>query len=281
MNMYPQPDLPEQKSPMHASSVCGGLFIAIILVSASSLSPAAANNDMVSVPAGPFTMGSNEDEADERPAHTVELAAFTIDRLPVTNAQFARFLDAVGPRGPYGKRYYDDDDNDARIHRRNEKWLPDPGFEDHPVVEASWPGAHAYCGWRGARLPTEAEWEKAARGTDKRRYPWGNQAPDDSRARFGAGWNETSPVHAHPAGASPYGMLDAAGNAWEWVSSEYRPYPWRADDGRENLDADVIRGTRGGGHNSPENHLTATHRGRHVSRNPNAGHHNIGFRCVK
>jgi formylglycine-generating enzyme required for sulfatase activity len=149
------------------------------------------------------------------------------------------------------------------------------------VVEASWHGARAYCAWRGARLPTEAEWEKAARGTDARRYPWGNELPDASRARYASGWNATAPVGAHPRGASPYGMLDAAGNVWQWVSSAYRPYPWRRDDGREDLEADAVRGTRGGGHDSPAEAITATQRGRMLSRAPNAGHHNIGFRCAR
>ena len=237
----------------------------------------AASGDMVTIPAGPFRMGSDEGEADERPAHIVELAAFSIDRLPVTNAQFAVFLNAVGPR----KAHYDDDDSDARIHRRGGRWVADAGYESHPAVEMSWYGARAYCAWRGARLPTEAEWEKAARGSDGRRYPWGNEPPDATRARFAAGWNATAPAGAHPRGASPYGMLEAAGNVWQWVSSAYRPYPWRADDGREDPAADVARGTRGGGHDSQAGGITATQRGRTLSRAPKAGHHNIGFRCAR
>jgi formylglycine-generating enzyme required for sulfatase activity len=236
---------------------------------------------MVAVPEGPFRMGADDGEPDERPAHVVHLPGFSIDRLPVTNAEFALFLDAAGARGPRGLDYYDDHDADARIHRRGGRWIADPGYESHPVVEASWHGARAYCAWRGARLPTEAEWEKAARGTDARRYPWGNELPDASRARYASGWNATAPVGAHPRGASPYGMLDAAGNVWQWVSSAYRPYPWRRDDGREDLEADAVRGTRGGGHDSPAEAITATQRGRMLSRAPNAGHHNIGFRCAR
>lgn len=237
--------------------------------------------DMLAIPAGSFRMGNDQGEADERPAHSVTLAAFAIDRLPVTNAQFARFLDAIGPRDAQGRRFYDDDDSDARIHRGSGRWLADRGYENHPVNEVSWAGARAYCAWRNARLPTESEWEKAARGTDARRYPWGDAAPDVTRAHFGAGFNVTKAAGTQPGGASPYGMQDAAGNAWQWVSSAYRPYPWRADDGREDPDADVVRATRGGGHDSPATEITTTQRGRTLSRNPRAGHHNIGFRCAR
>ena len=237
--------------------------------------------DMVPVPAGVFLMGSNNGPDDERPQHKVDLGAFLIDRAKVTNGAFALFLNAVGPRGPRGENYFDVDDNDARIHRRDGTWRADPGHERHPVVEVSWPGAVAYCAWLGKRLPTEAEWEKAARGTDGRKYPWGNDAPDHTRAHFGAGWNDLRPVGSLVKGASPYGALDMAGNGWEWVSSVYRPYPYQPNDGREDLTAQQVRGTRGGGHDSRASELTTTHRGRHVSRNPRGGHHNIGFRCAR
>jgi len=249
-----------------------------------SFGPAAAQtlaSPMIEIPAGPFIMGNDSGPADERPAHTVDLRAFAIDRLPVTNMQFAEFLQSAGLTGSRGERLYDHDDPDARIHRRNNRWHADPGAEQHPVVEASWSGARAYCEWRNARLPTEAEWEKAARGSDGRRYPWGNEAPNTRRARFAAGWHDTAAVDAHPAGASPYGVLDMAGNAWEWVSSAYRPYPYQADDGREDPTPGVVRATRGGGQDSSADEITTTQRGRNLSRNPAAGHHNIGFRCAR
>ena len=246
--------------------------------------PAAAQSvapEMIEIPAGPFVMGSDSGPADERPAHTVNLGAFAIDRLPVTNAQFAAFLNIAGLTGSRGEKLYDHDDPDARIHHRENRWIADTGAAQHPVVEASWAGARAYCEWRNARLPTEAEWEKAARGGDGRRFPWGNEAPDTRRARFGVGWHDTAPVDAHPAGASPYGVLDMAGNAWEWVSSAYRPYPYRASDGREDAKPGPIRATRGGGQDSAADEITTTQRGRNLSRNPAAGHHNIGFRCAR
>lgn len=237
--------------------------------------------EMIAIPAGAFTMGSNEGPADEKPAHKVELPAYSIDRLPVTNARFAEFLNAVGTHNPAGERLYDFDDDDARIHQAGGRFVADAGYENHPAVEPTWAGARDYCAWRGKRLPTEAEWEKAARGSDGRKYPWGNSLPDRTRAQFAARFNETAPADAFAAGASPYGALDMAGNTWEWVSSAYRPYPYDANDGREELKAGPVRGTRGGGHDSPASEITTTQRGRTLSRNPQAGHHNIGFRCVK
>lgn len=237
--------------------------------------------ELIQIPAGPFIMGSNTGPLDERPAHRVELPAFAIDRTPVTNAQFATFLNPVGPVNSTGDRLFDFDDGDARIHKKGGEWVTDPGYENHPVVEVSWLGARDYCAWLGKRLPTEAEWEKAARGTDGRRYPWGNDPPDRTKAQFNAGWNQTAPVDGFPQGASAYGVLDMAGNAWEWVSSAYFPYPYSSHDDREDLNAGPIRGTRGGGHDSPPEELTTTQRGRDLSRNFRSGHHNIGFRCAR
>ncbi len=258
-----------------------GVIFIIAVIPALQASDGARLSEVVNVPAGPFTMGNHSGPQDERPAHQVTLPAFTIDRFPATNAQFAEYLNAVGPVNKRGERLFDIDDPDARIHQVSGKWAADTGFEDHPVIEVSWAGARDYCAWRGKRLPTEAEWEKAARGTDGRRHPWGDAPPDRFRARFGAAYNDTAPVDKFPAGASPYGVQDMAGNAWEWVSSAYRPYPYRADDGREDLAAGPVRGTRGGGHDSPAEEITVTQRGRNLSRNPASGHHNIGFHCAK
>ncbi len=237
--------------------------------------------DMVRIPEGPFPMGSDSGPLDELPAHWVRVQAFMIDRTEVTNAQFAVFVNAVGPINAQGERLFDFDDTDARVHQRDGTWLADPGFGDHPVVEVSWLGAKEYCAWQGKRLPTEAEWEKAARGTDGRKYPWGDDPPDRMRAQFNMGWNKTAPVGSFPEGASPYGVLDLAGNAWEWVSSAYLSYPYQSTDGREDLKAGPVRGTRGGAHDSPPEELTTTQRGRNLSRAFRAGHHNIGFRCAR
>jgi formylglycine-generating enzyme required for sulfatase activity len=258
-------------------------LIACLLLSARVAAAVDSQNggDMVRIPAGAFLMGSNDGPDDERPQHRVDVGEFFIDRNQVTNTQFARFLAAKGSKARDGQVWYDVDDNDARIHWRDGKWTADPGHEDHPVVEASWYGALAYCNWLGKRLPTEAEWEKAARGTDGRKYPWGNDTPDRTRAHFAAGWNDFRPVGSFPKGASAYGVLDLAGNGWEWVSSAYLPYPYDPKDGREDPNRVQIRGTRGGGQDSSPDELTTTQRGRQVSRNPRGGHHNIGFRCAR
>jgi formylglycine-generating enzyme required for sulfatase activity len=256
------------------------LLVAVTMIAAGSAGAGQAPlSEMVSIPAGPFTMGATEGPEDERPAHEVTLAAYSIDRFPVTNAQFAEFLNKAAPSPPAG--LYDVDDPDARIHLRGDRWTADTDYANHPVVEVPWNGAVQYCAWRGKRLPTEAEWEKAARGTDARRYPWGSDLPDRRRAQYEAGYNATAAVDAFPAGASPYGAREMAGNAWEWVSSAYRPYPYRADDGREDPKPGPVRATRGGGHDSPASEITTTQRGRNLSRNPASGHHNIGFRCAK
>jgi iron(II)-dependent oxidoreductase len=261
--------------------ILGIIFPALTIAGLLCGMATAADQEMLRVPGGTFIMGSDSGPADERPAHTVRLPEYEIDRMPITNAGFTRFLERFGPLTENGARYFDLDDGDARIHRVAGTWRADVGYEEHPVVEVSWLGAAAYCRWLGKRLPSEAEWEKAARGGDGRIYPWGGTPPTKQHARFEHGWNETAPAGAHPLGASPYGALDMAGNVWEWVSSAYRPYPYRVDDGRENLEPGPVRATRGGGHDSPAFELHTTERGRNLSRNPAAGHHNIGFRCAR
>jgi iron(II)-dependent oxidoreductase len=149
------------------------------------------------------------------------------------------------------------------------------------VVEASWRGARAYCRRRGARLPSEAEWERTARGTEARIHPWGSAPPSAPRARFAAGWNQTATAGSLTAGATVDGILDLAGNVHEWTSSLYRPYPYVAGDGREDGEAPGERITRGGAHDSGASELRSAWRGAGVSRAPRAGHHNIGFRCAK
>ena len=256
-------------------------FTCITVVHAQiSSKEARPSNTMMLISGGNFIMGSNSGPDDEKPQHTIFIKSFFLDILPVSNANFAIFLNHQGLKNQQGDVLYDHQDSDARIHQRNLLWQSDLTYELHPVNEVSWVGARDYCAWLNKRLPTEAEWEKAARGIDGRKYPWGNAAPNARLALFGAPYNSSAPVDAFPDGASPYGILDMAGNQWEWVSSIYQPYPYKADDGRENQNAGPIRSTRGGGHDSNAEEISATHRGRLLSRNPKAGHHNIGFRCA-
>jgi formylglycine-generating enzyme required for sulfatase activity len=258
-----------------------GLPVAVAAIVCSVTSGPAAS-DMVRLPGGTFVMGSDKGLPDERPAHRVTLKPFWIDRNLVTNAEFAAFLNKIGgTANSRGQNLFDWDDRDARIRRQDGRWVAHPGFERRPVVEASWYGARDYCLSLGKRLPTEAEWEFAARGVEGRTYPWGEAPPDKTRARYGMGYDQTLPVGSLPAGATPEGVFDLAGNVHEWTASIAMPYPYRADDGREDPDRVADRVTRGGAYNTGPDTLRAAWRGATVSRAPRAGHHNIGFRCAR
>ena len=248
-----------------------------------SASPGQAPAGMVLVPAGPFTMGRSGGPADEAPAHAVQLPAFWIDRTLVTQEAFARFLNAnpAGPHGPGGERYFDMDDEDARIHLKDGKWAADPGFERHPASEASLRGAAAYCAWAGKRLLSEAEWEKAARGTDGRLYPWGNAPPSGRTGKLPRHHGDAAPVGSLPGGASFYGVLDMGAFLSEWTRSARRPYPYKTEDGRESFSLTEDMALRGGltlGQRGPR---TATHREAMSLRRARAGHAYVGFRCAR
>jgi formylglycine-generating enzyme required for sulfatase activity len=236
------------------------------------------------VQAGAFWMGSDADAPDEQPMHRVYVRDFWLDRYKVTNREFARFLGARGLRSPEGEDYFDRDAPDARIHRRDGRFTADQGFEEHPAVEVSWFGARDYCLWRRQRLPTEAEWEKAARGQDRRRYPWGDTPPRPALAVFGRAADATDRGDRRPAGESPYRVQDLLGNLREWTASEYRAYPYRPDDGREAPAPHAPRVVRGASHDDPPEELRVTIR--HVSSYDGSdgglrhGHHHTGFRCA-
>lgn len=238
---------------------------------------------MIAVAGATLMMGSDKGLADERPVHPVAVAPFLIDERPVTHAEFAAFLDTIGGgvRNAGGRKLFDDDDSDARIHKRDGRWRADPGWERKPAIEVSWYGARDYCAALGKRLPTEAEWELAARGPQGRTYPWGEAKPDATRARFATGYSAFVDVASLPAGATPEGIQDLAGNVHQWTSSLAKPYPYRADDGREDPELEADRVTRGGAADTGAETLRATWRGASVSRAPRAGHHNIGFRCAR
>lgn len=234
---------------------------------------------MVLIPAGTFTMGRDDGPREERPAHQLFLPAFRIDKNLVTAAKYARFIQRKGPVGPKGEMYLDVEDPDSLIHVRGGVWLPDPGLENHPAGEMSWYGALAYCNWLGKRLPSEAEWEKAARGTDGRLYPWGNGKPRPDLAFFGGFRGEVVRVGRYPAGASPYGVLDMAGQVWEWTRSTYEPYPYNPSDGREEPSGVDVIVARGGSSSSDFEGLTATSREVIFPGRAATGHAYFGFRC--
>jgi iron(II)-dependent oxidoreductase len=256
--------------------------VVILMAAVLPALPAAAGADgIMLVQAGAFWMGRDDGPADEAPQHRVYVRDFWIERHKVTNAEFARFLNATGLRPPGRERRYDEDDADARIHRVEGRWVADPGFERHPVAEVSWFGARDYCAWTGRRLPTEAEWEKAARGDDRRLYPWGAAPPAPHRAVFGRAYNATGPTDGRPDGASPHGVHDMLGNLREWTASILRPYPYRPDD-----DLDPYTGAtgrvvvRGASHDDPADSLALTRRRSYDRRGAAAGHHFVGFRCA-
>ena len=213
--------------------------------------------EFVHVPAGPFLMGTNAAAADElfakfadkflsrealtpeSPQHTVSVSDFYIARYPVTNEEYKAFVDARN----YPLRIQDDD------FSRNYNWSLEyrtypSGKQNYPAPMVSWRDAQAYCDWLGVRLPTEAEWEKAARGTDGREWPWGSW--QEGRCNCGGSLDILSVGEFSGDGDSQYGVSDMAGNVFEWCSSLFRLYPYRADDGREDLEADGLRVVRGG-----------------------------------
>jgi iron(II)-dependent oxidoreductase len=255
--------------------------VAILAAALLALPAASAADGIMLVQAGAFWMGRDDGPVDEAPQHRVYVADFWIERHKVTNAEFARFLNATGLRPAGRERRYDEDDADARIRLLQGQWVADSGFESHPAVEVSWFGARDYCAWKGRRLPTEAEWEKAARGDDRRIYPWGAAAPAPRLAVFGRAYNATQPTAGRPEGASPHRVEDMLGNLREWTSTVLRPYPYRTDGDREPYTGATGRVVvRGASHDDPADSLALTRRRSHDRRGAAAGHHFVGFRCA-
>jgi formylglycine-generating enzyme required for sulfatase activity len=289
----------------------------------SPASPLVGNDgaEMALIPAGTFLMGSTGQDvmtllrqypglsrallADEVPRHQVFVEAFSIDRYEVTNARFQQFVQATGYRTQA------ESEGGGKIRAAGngkEKWeaVPDAswrspkgqgstivGFETHPVVQVTWKDAQAYCAWAGKRLPTEAEWEKAARGTDGRAYPWGN-APDPTRVnscdrrcafpeqdnQVDDGYAETAPVGSYEAGKSPYGAYDMAGNVWEWVADWYAAKYYQHSPARNP--PGPITGSqvvlRGGSWLYPAPTFRVPTR---AGVPPDRRNNNIGFRCAR
>jgi formylglycine-generating enzyme required for sulfatase activity len=285
------------------------VMLAFLLAGSGRPQPAIAverPEDTVFIPAGEFLMGSPDDGLsydDERPQRHVFVGSFLIDRYEVTNARYKQFVDATGHPAP------------GHTNPKFRLWfhgIPFPGSERHPVVNVSWEDAAAYCRWRGMRLPTEAEWEKAAGGTDGRRYPWGNEWSIDraNSASFWAGrtvefrngeeWKAfwiggdgarisqekglngevlTLPVGSFPHGASPYGLFDMAGNVSEWVQDWYEPYAYLNAplSDPQGPNGQLLKAVRGGSWLKPARNLRASDRDFGYPADRATG---IGFRCA-
>lgn len=237
--------------------------------------------DMVSVPAGEFIMGSDNGDANEMPAHVVYLDSFFIDKTEVTNGDYKLCVRDGVCQSPL-----------QITSRTRAQYYGNTQFDDYPVIYIDWGMAKTYCEWRGARLPTEAEWEKAARGGSSFIYSWGDEFAchkgnfddedqiDEYVVPGGLncdGYPDTAPVGSYPAGASAYGVLDMNGNVWEWVNSQSGPYPYRADDGRESPNSSAMRVTKGGAFTANDYFSRSSNRRLLSSVNSDDV---TGFRCV-
>jgi formylglycine-generating enzyme required for sulfatase activity len=210
--------------------------------------------------------------------HTVTLDAFWIDQTEVTNAQFAAFLNDQGNQEEGGMTWLEiEQAENAQIELRDSAFQPESGKADHPGVEVSWYGVDAYCQWVGGRLPTDAEWEYAARGPEETIYPWGIDAPNCEWALFGGCGDFSVRVGSFPAGASWAGALDMAGNVWELTADWYGEYPSEPQTNPTGPEAGEYKAARGGSFLSAPDTLHTAFRLRVFT----AGNQpNIGFRCV-
>lgn len=215
---------------------------------------------MIAIPGATFTMGSHDvNDPESNPAHPVSVGAFSLDRKMVSNSQYAEFVKSTGHVAPDGWT-----NNAYPAHQA-----------DWPATGVSWDDANAYCTAQGFRLPTEAEWEYAARGTDARVYPWGNNFSPAFTNSLEAALGRPEAVASHRDAASPFGILDMSGNVWQWTADAYRPYPGHQSPFAIPADAKVIRG---GSYEYDKLHVTTTTRNlERASR----GSATIGFRCAK
>jgi serine/threonine protein kinase/formylglycine-generating enzyme required for sulfatase activity len=226
---------------------------------------------LVYVPEGNFIMGTNNGDLDEKPAHTVYLDAFWIDQTEVTNKMYAKCVNAGTCAEPT-----------FASSNTHSNYYGNPAFDEFPVIRVNWEMAKTYCEWAGRRLPTEAEWEKAARGTDQRMYPWGNEKPNSGLLNYSNLVGDMTMVKSYPNGVSPYGAYDMAGNVWEWVSSLYQPYPYSAAHGRENMNDSGSRVLRGGSWYDYDSNVRSVYRRKGIAPGKPMGvnYGDIGFRCV-
>jgi len=222
--------------------------------------------EQVYVPAGDFIMGSENGYDHERPVRTVYLDSYWIDKYEVTNGQYQ----ACVKNGPC--RLLQQSDSNLRPD-----YYGNSSYDNYPVIFVDWRQAKAYCEWAGGDLPTEAQWEKAARGTDGREYPWGNEEPDKNYANFDRDIGDTSEVGRYVKGASPYGAMDMAGNVWEWVNDWYGDYDVNDTYNPMGNDHGSDRITRGGSWYMRTMYIKTAFR---QSREPDSKYSGLGFRCV-
>jgi len=240
----------------------------------TSSEPESATNEepipeeMITIPAGPFVRGTTSGGFDEQPQRTIDLETFSIDRYEVTNHQYQQFVLATGHRksGPPS---------------RYAKSIGKMRGTNQPAVYVSWDDANEYCHWKGKRLPTEAEWEKAMRGTDGRLWPWGNQEKPNGAnwARVQDGHEVSARVGAFPTDKSPYGVMDGAGNVMEWVADWYQEAYYKEAPDRDppSPEFGTYRVMRGGGYTTTGGDVRITSRSKMV---PDFRDETIGFRCA-
>lgn len=230
--------------------------------------------EMILIPAGEFRMGNSnitpKDIQNVKPAHDVFLGDYYIDKYEVTNGAYTLCEKAGVCKRPYSLISF----------ARPQGYYSDPGYANYPVIYVDWNMAKTYCEWRDARLPTEAEWEKAARGTSNKYFPWGSNKIDCKYARYGACGRDTSEVGIHPDGVSSYGIHDLAGNVWEWLSDFYGVdyYSLSPSNNPQGPATSEYHVARGGAWNSESEQLHVTFRNRF---RPSYNYYNLGFRCAK
>ena len=259
----------------------GPIFLVYLLLMLSGCQQEITQPDgMVRIAAGSFTMGSDKEDmegvtaefgltkplyADEHPAHTVTLPTYFMDHIEVTNDAYAAFINSTGARPPG-------------------QWVngqPPEGRGRYPASGMNWYDADRYCQWDGKRLPTEAEWEKAARGPEGFQFPWGNEFDEKKANTGGSGLGDLAPGGSFPESRSPYGVDDMAGNLWEWTADWYQPYPgsnYQSDAFGQKYK--VLRGGSwgGAGHYALSYFYRSSHR---LNSEPEFGFPDAGFRCVK
>ena len=224
---------------------------------------------MVYVPAGEFSMGSSNGDNDEKPVHTVFLDSYWIDQTEVTNAMYAQCVTAGVCSIPSIPSSYTRD-----------SYYGNTQYNDYPVIYVNWQQAKDYCQWAGRSLPSEAQWEKAARGPDGNTYPWGNNSPKPTLANYVNSKGDTTPVGSYPEGASPYGALDMTGNVWEWVADWYAVEYYASQiswNNPQGASTGVYRLLRGGSWSSGMDFIRSSYRYRGYPESSSSGD---GFRCA-